>query len=105
MTKTSRFNLSRLDMNSFVLNTPTVTAGACTIDSFRINAGGSTGTLIPPVPGILCGVNTGQHSKKICRIQAVASGENGPARLLSTHILPFRNFDILFTGKMTNYYI
>ena len=52
----------RLDFNNFVLNAPTL-AGACTTDNFKITSASSSGTLVPPVPGSLCGTNTGQHSK------------------------------------------
>ena len=67
----------RLDFNNFVLNSPNVvgvgaagTVGLCFTDTAKINAGGSTGTLVPPVPGLLCGTNSGSHGKVLKNISS-----------------------------------
>ena len=50
--------------NAVALGT-SVQQGVCTVDRFTVSAGGSQGTSFAPVPGILCGVNTGQQRKSV----------------------------------------
>ena len=57
-------HVSRLDFDNLVLTNPNG-GGLCNTDTLRITSAGASGTLIPPVPGTLCGINTGNFCKHV----------------------------------------
>ncbi len=64
-------NYNRLDFDDLILSPPTLTTtgnpvplvAPCLTDTFTVTSSSGTGTMLPPVPPVLCGVLTGSHSK------------------------------------------
>ena len=63
--------IDRLDFDDLTLSPPTLTTtgnpvplvAPCLTDTFTVTSSSGTGTVLPPVPPVLCGVLTGSHSK------------------------------------------